>query len=113
MNDFENRSPNARIVCRRSARRPGKRSELLSTVADLLLIVAMAFAADCLTGQGHYVAFGAMGVAIYVSCQHYRMLRAEIRSLRAQVRRQGRLSQRISLPSSRPSYQGEYSRTMW
>ncbi len=109
MNDLEMGRPDARIDPRKRRRR-GKKGELLRIVVEMLLIGSVAYAADGLTGEGHYVALCAMGIAVYVSSLHFKLLRAEIRSLRAQIRRGGGASRRSALSSNRPAYHGEHSR---
>ena len=103
MNDLEIGQPDARIDPPKRRGRRNKKAELLTIVVEMLLISSVAYAVDRLTGQGHYLALGAMGIAIYVSSQHFRLLRAEIRSLRAEIRRRGDTSRRSHLPSSRPA----------
>jgi hypothetical protein len=111
MNDLEMGRPDTRIAPRKRRGRLSKRAELLTIVVEMLLISSVAYAADGLTGQGHYMALGAMGIAIYVSSQHFKVLRAEIRSLRAQIRRSDGASRRSSQPSNWPAYHGEHSRS--
>ena len=52
----------------------------------------------------------AMGIAIYVSSQHFRILRSEIRSLRAQIRRQNAPVRRSSQAPVLPVPHGSYTR---
>ena len=106
MNDSEMGRPDTRIDPRKRGGRRTRRSELLTILVEMLLISSVAYAVDGLTGQGHYVALAALGIAIYISSQHFKLLRAEIRSLRAQVRRNGERSRRSTLPSNWPAYRG-------
>ena len=110
MNDPTMDRPDTRLDPQERKGRRGKRSELLTIVVDMLLISSAAWGVDFLTGQGHSVALGAMGIAIYISSQHFKLLRAEIRCLRSQLRRHADTSRRSSLPSSRPARHGEYGR---
>jgi hypothetical protein len=110
MKDPEMSRPADRIDPRKARVRRRKRSELLTIVVEMLLISSVAYAVDGLTGQGHSMALGAMGIAIYISSLHFKGLRAEIRSLRAQVRRQGVPSRRSSLPSNRAAYHDKFFR---
>jgi hypothetical protein len=110
MNNPEIGRLDTRLDARKRRGRRTRRAELLTIVVEMLLISSVAYAVDRQTGQGHYVALGAMGIAIYVSSQHFKLLRAEIRSLRAEVRRHGGTSRLSSPPSRRLVHHSEHAR---
>ena len=96
MTESEMGRPSTRVEAPKRRARRVKKTELVTIVAEMLLIASVAYAVDGLTGGNHFVALGAMGMAIYISCQHFKHLRAEIRSLKAVARRRGPTIKRVS-----------------
>ncbi len=81
--------------------------ELAKITGDMLLISFVAFAVGGLMQPGHEVAMAAMGIAIYISGQHCKVLRTEMRALRAQIRRQSVRNRRTVDTSKRAGHLSE------
>jgi hypothetical protein len=91
---------------RKTRRRRSKPAELVTLLVEMLLVGSVAYAIGGLVGPGNQVALMAMAIAVYVSGQHCKAVLAEVRSLKAEVRRRGRGPRRSSQPSNRPDYLG-------
>jgi hypothetical protein len=65
----------------------GRLRELLTLTLDMLMIGAACLGVSLLTGVSEYVTMTAMGIAIYVSCLHFGLLRKEITALRSELAR--------------------------
>src|SRR4051794_29286664 len=57
-------------------------ADALSTIVDMLLIAVMAHTVAGLVGSRDHTTLAAMGIALYISCQHFKRLRREIEALR-------------------------------